>query len=199
MFWRLSHTHILSDPLVPGNLTWKWVEPSSVLFRWVCWGELTHWKRPWCWERLNAGERGNGEWDGITNSMDMSLRKLQEIGKDKKVWYTTVHELAKELDTTEQLNSIIIWGRESEYLWMMTPLRTDVFRGIYSVRRWSDEILLIFRLAWWWVFKSDTKSDTLRSAQCLFNTVTKLKSQFPKSFKWKLFIVMAKWSLFTML
>ena len=26
--------------------------------------ELTHWKRPWCWERLKAGEEGdNKEWD----------------------------------------------------------------------------------------------------------------------------------------
>ena len=27
--------------------------------------ELTHWKRPWCWERLRAREEGgNGRWDG---------------------------------------------------------------------------------------------------------------------------------------
>ena len=26
--------------------------------------ELTHWKRPWCWGRLKAGERGNRGWDG---------------------------------------------------------------------------------------------------------------------------------------
>ena len=27
--------------------------------------ELTHWKRPWCWERLKVGEeRGNRGWDG---------------------------------------------------------------------------------------------------------------------------------------
>ena len=26
---------------------------------------LTHWKRPWCWERLRAGrEKGDREWDG---------------------------------------------------------------------------------------------------------------------------------------
>ena len=28
-------------------------------------GELTHWKRPWCWERLKAGGGGdNRGWDG---------------------------------------------------------------------------------------------------------------------------------------
>ena len=30
--------------------------------------ELTHWKRPWCWERLKAGERGNRGWDGWMTS-----------------------------------------------------------------------------------------------------------------------------------
>ena len=29
------------------------------------WWELTHWKRPWCWERLKAGgERDDRGWDG---------------------------------------------------------------------------------------------------------------------------------------
>ena len=26
--------------------------------------EPTHWERPWCWERLRAGERGDRGWDG---------------------------------------------------------------------------------------------------------------------------------------
>ena len=31
--------------------------------------ELTHWKRPWCWERLKAGGEGDGRgWDGWTAS-----------------------------------------------------------------------------------------------------------------------------------
>ena len=40
--------------------------------------ELTHLKRPWCWERLRAkGEEGYRKWlDGITDSMNMSLSKL---------------------------------------------------------------------------------------------------------------------------
>ena len=37
--------------------------------------------------------------DGITNSMNMSLSKLQEIVKDREVWHATVYGVT-ELDMT---------------------------------------------------------------------------------------------------
>ena len=48
------------------NIHWKnwcWSWNSYTLA--TCCKELTHWKRPWCWERLKVGGEGdNRGWDG---------------------------------------------------------------------------------------------------------------------------------------
>ena len=58
--------------------------------------------------------------DGITDSMDMSLSKLQELVMDWEAWCAAVHAVAKSWtqlsDWTELNNSIGSPGKGSDYL-----------------------------------------------------------------------------------
>ena len=42
--------------------------------------------------------------DGITDSVDMSLREFWELVMDREAWRAVVHRVAKIWDTAEQLN-----------------------------------------------------------------------------------------------
>ena len=51
------------------SIHWKdWSWNSNILVTWC--EKLTHWKRPWCWERLKAGGEGDDRgWDGWMASL----------------------------------------------------------------------------------------------------------------------------------
>ena len=61
---RRSNQSILRETVL--NIHWKdwcWSWNFNTLATWC--EELTHWKRPWCWERVKAGGEGDDRgWDG---------------------------------------------------------------------------------------------------------------------------------------
>ena len=60
--------------------------------------ELTHWKRPWCWERLKAGEGDDRWWDGWMASL---------------TWWTWVWASSRSWWWTGRLGMLLSMGVQS--------------------------------------------------------------------------------------
>ena len=70
-------------------------------------GHLTHWKRPWCWERLKAGgERDDRRWDGwmASPTQGHEFEQSPGIGDGQGGLECCSPWGHKESNTTEQLN-----------------------------------------------------------------------------------------------
>ena len=77
-FWTVVLTKTPESPLdckeiqLPeGDQSWVFIgrtlveAETPILWSFTWFKELTHWKRPWCWERLRAGGEGDDRsWDG---------------------------------------------------------------------------------------------------------------------------------------
>ena len=81
---------------------WCWSRSSSTLATW--WEEPTHWKRPWCWERLKPG--GVDEmvgWHHQLNGHEFEQALGDGEGQGSLVCCSAWGR--KKLDTTEWLNN----------------------------------------------------------------------------------------------
>ena len=119
------------DPKVLG-IHWKdgcWSWNSNTLAIWC--EELTHLKRPWCWERLRAGREGNNKgWDGWM----ASPTQWTWVWVDSGSWWRTGrpgvlqfmgsqevgHERATELNWSRVSNTKKSWW---EIIWNLECLK----------------------------------------------------------------------------
>ena len=100
---RTSLEEILAAPAQAKDCCGSW--SSNTLATWY--KEPTHWKRPWCWERLRVrGEGGERGWAGWTASPAQWHEFEQTLGDGEgQGSLACCHTCCcNESDTTEQLN-----------------------------------------------------------------------------------------------
>ena len=93
---------------------WCWSLDSNTLATWC--KELTHWKRSWCWEGLEAGEEGDDRgWDGCMASPTQWTWVWVNSGglvMDRKAWRAAVHGVAKSQTRLNNWTELNFIGKE---------------------------------------------------------------------------------------
>ena len=100
-FWTVVLERTLENPLdckeiqpvhPKGNQSWIVIHWKNWCWSWNCntlatWcEELTHWERPWCWERLKVGGEGDDKaWDGWM----ASPTQCTWVWVDSRSWWWT--------------------------------------------------------------------------------------------------------------
>ena len=76
---------------------WSWSWNSNPLATWC--GELTHLKRPWCWERLKAGgeedNRGRDAWMALPTQKRWVWVNSRSWWWTGTCWHAVVHGVTK--------------------------------------------------------------------------------------------------------
>ena len=103
---RRSNQPILNEMVLDVHWKdWFWSWNSNTLATWC--EELTHWKRPWCWERLKAGREGDTEDEmvGWHHRLDRhEFEQATEVGDGQGGLACCSPWVCKEQDRTEWLN-----------------------------------------------------------------------------------------------
>ena len=114
---RRSNQSILKRSVL--NIHWKnwcWSWNPNTLATWC--KELTHWKRPWCWEKLKAGgEEDDRGWDGWMESPTQWTWIWVGSGSGQGGLACCIPWGCKESDTTEWLNWTD-WNNYTSYFLM---------------------------------------------------------------------------------
>ena len=120
-FWTVMLEKTLESPLDAGRSSHSTLRKSTLNIHWKdwCWGwssntlatwykESTHWKRPWCWERLKAGGEAVTEDEMVGWHHRLNGHRFKQTPGDSEGQGSLVccsPSGHKELDTTEWLNN----------------------------------------------------------------------------------------------
>ena len=104
---------------------WCWNWSSSTLATWC--EQLTHWKRPWCWERLKIeGEEGDRGWQRMRWHHWFNEHELGQTprdGRDREAWCAAAHKVAKCWTQLGYLTTVWVYTNSTTviflFLWKM--------------------------------------------------------------------------------
>ena len=113
---EIQPVHPKGDQSWVSRKDWCWSWNSSTLATWC--EELTHWKRPWWWERLKAGGEGvDRGWDGW---MALPTQRAWVWVNSRSWWWT------RRPGMLQCMGSQRVWTRLSD--WTDSQSRRSLFR-----------------------------------------------------------------------
>ena len=130
-----------ANPKSVVNIHWKnwcWSWSSSTLATWC--KELTHWKRPWCWESLKAGGDGdNRAWDDWVASPTQCTWVWDPEGQGSLACCSPWG--CRESDMTEWLN----WTELNPFNLCNSPVRLLLYYSRFMLRKLGTKLKSCFQ------------------------------------------------------
>ena len=102
------------------------------------------------WKQEEKGTKEDEMVDGIINSMDMSLSKIQEMVKDREAWHVAVYGVTKSQTWLNDWTTVSLWrshkviGRQNDIKHCGSKSLTLICKEGYE--NWEDQARLSFPL-----------------------------------------------------